>query len=451
MNLLQPSRGEVEAVSMPISDTFDFMTSKINAVWNVEHVATGVHTAITADSLTFRTPVTGAALAGIVLASGIPTVTTMGLYASGTQLFWNGFLLGTGAAANVSGSGTSGNLVQWNGTNAVTNGPAAANVPLLNAVNTFSAFGTHTWLAGSTGFNAVKVENTTSNGTSGALVRITAGTNNFDLWSYSQGYATGTYDRAAGAGVVGTGSGGLVLAASVEALRVFTGGVAAGNLRLTIGSTGLWTVDQDTTIGAHVWNSNSNALNRTQFANATSSTGAGTGLNFTAGTVNGYLDTFSQGYSDTSSSLSSSTRLYGDGSNGVSLHAADAAGTINFWTVASKRWGVNAAGDWTFGASSHIALGNGVPTIAGGFGAGPNPSLVGVSYGFTVTIGGNNPTTGSINLNRTYNTPPAVVCGTDIGVPAPPMIVSTSTIDFLGITAAGLTAGTQLTCLVLGY
>ncbi len=52
MNLAQPFREEVEKVGQAVSDTFDLICSKINALWNVQHTATGGHKDITATSLT---------------------------------------------------------------------------------------------------------------------------------------------------------------------------------------------------------------------------------------------------------------------------------------------------------------------------------------------------------------------------------------------------------------
>lgn len=52
MNLSQTFRAEVERVSVAVSDTFDLMMAKINALWNVQHTPTGGHKDITASSLT---------------------------------------------------------------------------------------------------------------------------------------------------------------------------------------------------------------------------------------------------------------------------------------------------------------------------------------------------------------------------------------------------------------
>lgn len=48
---MQPFRAQVEKISTAVSDTFDVICAKANALWNIEHDAEGHHTDITADSI----------------------------------------------------------------------------------------------------------------------------------------------------------------------------------------------------------------------------------------------------------------------------------------------------------------------------------------------------------------------------------------------------------------
>jgi hypothetical protein len=68
--------------------------------------------------------------------------------------------------------------------------------------------------------------------------------------------------------------------------------------------------------------------------------------------------------------------------NGLYLPAANALGLS---TASTLRWGVNAAGDWTYGASAHITDAVGAPSIASGFCS--SPTIAGRDYAFTVSVG----------------------------------------------------------------
>lgn len=83
------------------------------------------------------------------------------------------------------------------------------------------------------------------------------------------------------------------------------------------------------------------------------------------------------------------------------------ASTVGIFTNNVRRWGVNAAGDWTYGTSSHIADSSGTPTINSGFGAG-SPSIAGTDYAFVVTVG-TSASTGIVAFGHTWTTAPVCV------------------------------------------
>lgn len=118
--------------------------------------------------------------------------------------------------------------------------------------------------------------------------------------------------------------------------------------------------------------------------------------------------------------------VYGAAAAGVTLRANNAAGVINFKTGGNNlRWGVNAAGDLIFGASSHIADSSGTPTIASGFGA--LPSITGADYTITLVVGTGTNTGGTVNFGHTQSSAPACSLSTDSAGVATNMTISTST------------------------
>ena len=117
---------------------------------------------------------------------------------------------------------------------------------------TVSGFGTHSFSAGGTGYNAISLTNTTSNTTSGAYMGITAGTAYMNLQVLSQGYTTsGPYVQSGGVVDVGT-AGGLSIAATNAsgAIRFYSGGTT---LRGTILTTGQQVMGSSGTVRNSAW------------------------------------------------------------------------------------------------------------------------------------------------------------------------------------------------------
>lgn len=142
------------------------------------------------------------------------------------------------AAANITGTTLASNVVTSSLTTLGTI-VTAPNVDLLNAVNTHTANGSHTWTCGTNGAQRLVSENTTSNTAALSGFRANAGTNILTLSAYSQGYTTGVSDVQDGGSALVTGAGGFSLAATHASgdLRFYS----RNALGLTIGASQLAT------------------------------------------------------------------------------------------------------------------------------------------------------------------------------------------------------------------
>jgi hypothetical protein len=126
--------------------------------------------------------------------------------------------------------------------------------------------------------------------------------------------------------------------------------------------------------------------------------------------------------------------LEGNGTNGIGIGATNGSGAIRFYTGGTTlRWGINAAGDHTFGASSHISDSSGTPVIASGFGSGAN-TIAGADYAFIVNSGGAAGVTGTVTFGHTWTTAPVCVASNSAASSA--IVVGTTT------TTVTLTVGT---------
>jgi hypothetical protein len=172
------------------------------------------------------------------------------------------------------------------------------------------------------------------------------------------------------------------------------------------------------------------------------SSGAANGALFraTAGTTVGQVQAYSQGYTTGSYDVQAAVSLLGNGVGGLSIVASDAAGAIRFYSGGSTlRWGINSAGDFTFGASSHIADSSGTPTC------GTNcASVAGQDYAFAVTGSGSGHTTVTVNFGHTFsNTPVCTPTGTAL-TSNPYYITSVST-SAITIVLGGATQSNEIT------
>lgn len=273
-----------------------------------------------------------------------------------------------------------------------------------SGVLTVSGAGQHVFSAGTNGLNSLRVENTTSGTAALGEVQIRNNiTNQLAMRVYSGGFTTSGALAADTAVVLSDTGGGInfVSASGSGSLNWYVGGTASGNKYMSLSNAGLLTVSG---FGTHMFSAGGNGDQQLQLINTTSSTTAFARFNVGAGTANGYIETFSQGYSGSSFQLAGDTDLW---SNSGNLHiATNSAKSLLLWTNATLRWGINAAGDFTFGASSHIAMSSGSPSFSSGFGGAPTVS--GTDYSFFISSSGAN-TTGVINFGHTWSSTPNCV------------------------------------------
>jgi len=234
-------------------------------------VATGALTVTGAATVSTTLGVTGATTLSSTVATGALTVTgaatvstTLGVtgattLSSGT---YSTFLKSTTAlatpaaltatqatafASTVSGSaimgfGTTNDVALMNraGTVVLGVGPNTTTVNMTGLL-TVSGFGTHSFSASGAGFNAIQVENTTSGAAARAYALVTAGSVNAQLFAFSQGYTTGTWDKQAATALYADGAGGISIVASNAsgAIRFYAGGTTLRGSFDTSGNLGL--------------------------------------------------------------------------------------------------------------------------------------------------------------------------------------------------------------------
>ncbi len=165
-------------------------------------------------------------------------------------------------------------------------------------------------------------------------------------------------------------------------------------------------------IGAHTITGGTNNVQSLGLVNTTSGTAAFTRVAGTAGSTGSALDTFSQGYTTSNSAIASSTRLLSDGSGGLTLIASNGSGIIRFETGGENlRWGVNAAGDFTFGTSSNLAMSNGTPTSS----CGGSSTIAGTDYALKQTKGSNNVSNCTVTFGHTWSNIPVCTVSSATG------------------------------------
>jgi hypothetical protein len=161
-------------------------------------------------------------------------------------------------------------------------------------------------------------------------------------------------------------------------------------------------------------------INALAVGNTTAGTTNRAQLRASSDTVNTELDSTSSTYSSSGTLVQSAGLLQTDGSGGLSIAASNAAGVLRFYAGGSAiRWGINAAGDWTFGTAAHIADSNGTPTAGAGASA-----VFGQDYALVIQVTGT-PTTVTANFGHTWTTTP-VCMASRVGGPASSVAVAVS-------------------------
>jgi hypothetical protein len=118
-------------------------------------------------------------------------------------------------------------------------------------------------------------------------------------------------------------------------------------------------------------------------------------------------------------------------SDDIALYAYASAG-IQFFTnnSTSTKWGINPAGDWTFGASNHIADSSGTPgnVASAGTGCPCATTIAGTDYALTLTQSLGNGSSNTVTFGHTFSTTPVCVTSSTDGLTHP--IGSLSTTGF---------------------
>ena len=272
---------------------------------------------------------TGTILAANVVTSSLNAVGTLTTGATGA-----GFTIAL-SASTVTGSLADARL--------------SSNVPLKNTVNAFTAFGTHSIIAGGTGASQFSLRNTTAG--TGNYARVALGNDTdslagtFDVFS-STWTTTGPY-LAEGTSIGGHREGGLSVAATHASgdIRFYTGGTA---IRGQITEAGIFSW---LTAGTHTFSGGVNGIQGFFVENTTSNTAAVARYALQASTTAGYLIAFSEGHTSSGTDIPSSVFLYSAGSAGLSVGATHATGSIRFYTGGTTlRGSISSAGAWTIGA-----------------------------------------------------------------------------------------------------
>jgi len=381
---------------------------------------TGTLTATTALGGTLTT----ASQPNVTTAAGLTSAAALATVGTVTTGVWNGTLIDLtrgGTGANLSGTGGTSNFLRQNTVGgavtvvrpAVSDLSDGSNVPLLNAANTFTG-GLQT-LQRTTDGTVLDVQNTTAlfSGTAQTLTISRAATSGYVFQNFT---ANGVSQFSVGG----------------------SGNVTAAGLLTVSGAGQVLTLQAATTGAQFVQLKNSNAAGVAVEA----------GINIYGDTGNGgtgSLRALSSSFTSTGALTANAFHVIGSSAGGLTLAATDAAGTIGLWTVATKRFAVDASGNWLKG--SNIMDSTGTPTIGSGFGTGAS-ILAGSDYGFRVDIGSTASTSGVILFGRSFSN--GVVC-TSSPAAAGPGAVQVSTLTTQVTLTYASTTGGQIQVLCRGY
>lgn len=131
-------------------------------------------------------------------------------------------------------------------------------------------------------------------------------------------------------------------------------------------TSGIWNAGALTSTGplivngvsiSHAVTGGANSPQSLLLQNTTSGTAAQAAFGVSAGSVNGAVTTYSQGYTTASYAIQASTTFYGDGAGGVSIVANNAAGVVRFYTGgATLRFTLDAAGQLNAAGAAGLSV-----------------------------------------------------------------------------------------------
>lgn len=335
---------------------------------------------------------------GISIASAVPGVTTNKLYNNAGTLTWNGIVLATGASL----SGTINKIPVFTASNAVGDSIMTQSGTTITVASTLVATtltGTLstasqpnvTTLAGLTTAGALATVGTITSGTwSGTIIGIAKGGTGVDL---SATGGTSQFLRQNGAG------------ATISVVRPAVADLSdAGNVAL------LGSVNTFTALGSHTFTAGSAGLNEILVRNTVAGTGTSAQVRIGNDADSGIGRLF-VGSSTFTTSGPYQANTFTVGSTGFMNVGTTQAASLLFWTNNLQRWGINSAGDHTFGASSNIADSSGTPTLNSG--GGTSPSIAGNDFSFIITLGTGTFSGVGVAFGHTFATAPSCSIGDD--------------------------------------
>lgn len=274
--------------------------------------------------------------------------------------------------------------------NFIGSGVSLTGVALLGATNTF----TNSQIIGAGGTGAVAAGLTMAGGSA-------SGGGGFVV--FSRNSTANAYMGSQSAILGTTSSDALIYATSGNGINFYTNAASA----MSLSSGGLLAVSG---FGTHTFSAGGTGANLLIVRNSTAGTGNygnfQVGNDANAGLTAVY--SFSSTFTPSGANFANGTLVQANGAGGMTLQAQDAAGSLRFFTGgSSQRFGVNAAGDFTFGTSAHLMFSNGTPAIASGFG--PSPTIAGTDYAFVVSTGNTASATGVVNFGHTFSAAPVCI------------------------------------------
>jgi hypothetical protein len=346
----------------------------------------------------------------IEIANNVPGSQTFRLVNNAGTLQWNGIALATGASL----SGTLNTIPVFTGANSVGNSIMTQSGTTITVASTLNATTLGGTLSTATQNSVTTMTGLTSVGT------IATGTWNATTIGLAKG---GTNADLSGTGGTSQFLRQNSVGATVTVVRPTVSDLSdASNVALLNAS------NTFTAFGTNAFDASGAGANSVRVRN----TAAGVAniahfqLGNDASSNAGTLYTFSSTYTTSNQYVANAVLLEGTLAGGLGLSASNGAGTIRLYTNGAQRWGVNAAGDWTFGASAHIADSNGTPTIGSGFGT--SPSIAGTDYAMLITNGVPAGSSGVVNFGHTWTTAPVCVGVTAAAASPVGLLISTTTL-----------------------
>jgi hypothetical protein len=187
-----------------------------------------------------------------------------------------------------------------------------------------------------------------------------------------------------------------------------TGGVYAG----PITANGILTVSG---FGTHAFSAGGAGGNVLSVQNTTAgTTNAGkifVGNDLTASLLS--LEAYSSSFTSGTYNIANGAAVFSTGVGGLTVMASNGSGVLRFIAGGTAvRWGINAAGDHTFGPSAHIADSSGTPSINS---CSTGATVSGTDYAMTVAMGASVSGPCVMNFGHTFNTAPVCVVNTGSG------------------------------------